>query len=403
MSVAAVPSPPQLIWHEIDSKEVFSLAKTLPLLRAAVAAAPDRTDLKQKLARNLFRTDQMVELVDWLRPIVDQKDRDPELLYHLGRAALSSGDCQTAFDALSLAATSGFRGALNWAAHALARLQRTDEAIETAVQALKDPTPDFRPLALLARLLPSRGETERLWGLCVDLRARGFWGGYLPAVSTFAAAAMRYDEEVAALLNPARWFSTTRLGLRMNFNERLSGELLANRNLSSLHSLKATRGDGAWIDELHIFGGPLANQLLAECRRSVSDYVAQRELFAEDAMMMNRPGHVRLESWANLVHGDGHQRRHIHPDGWISGVYYVDLPKLECADGGTEGDIEFGVFPFNDEIPNLDGHCWRIRPEAGTLLLFPSYYAHRTWPTEVSDWRLSIAFDVIPSTPVNET
>jgi Putative 2OG-Fe(II) oxygenase len=304
---------------------------------------------------------------------------------------------------LSLAAKSGFRGALGWTAHALARLDRADEAIETALQALEDPTPDFRPLVLLARLLPRRGETERLWDLCVDLRARGFWGGYLPAVSAFAAAAMRYDAEVAALMNPERWFTATRLALRKNFNESLSAELLANRNLSSVPSLKSTRGESAWVEDLQAFGGPLAKELLAECRRSVTDYVAQRELFAGDALMLHRPGHVRLDSWATFLHGDGHQRWHIHPDGWISGVYYADLPNPACADGVKEGDIEFGLFPFNDDIPNFDSYCWRIRPEVGTLLLFPSYYAHRTWPTEVSDRRLSIAFDVIPSTPVDAT
>jgi Putative 2OG-Fe(II) oxygenase len=403
MSVAAAPPPSQLIWHETDSEEHFSPSKTLPLLKAAVAVAADRTDLKLQLARNLFRTDRMVEIVDWLRPIVGEKDSDRELLYYLGRAALAGGDCQTAFDALRLAATGGFRGALGWSAYALAGLQRNDEAIEIAIRALEDPTPDFRPLGLLARLLPPRGDTERLWSLCVELRARGFWGGYLPAVCTFAAAALRYDEEFAALWNPARWFSATQLGMRKNFNESLSAELLANRNVSSVPSLKATRGDSAWVERLQIFGGPLAKELLAECRRSVSDYVAQREHFAGDVMVVHRPGHVRFNSWASLLHGDGHQRWHVHPDGWLSGVYYVDLPKVQRDDGGKEGDIEFGVFPFNSEIPDFDGHCWRIRPEAGTLLLFPSYYAHRTWPTEVSDWRLSIAFDVIPSTPANET
>ena len=395
MSVTPVTSPPQLIWHETVSGEAVSPAKTLPLLKAAVAVAGDRTYLKRRLARTLFRTDRMAEIVDWLRPIVDQNDSDPELLYHLGRAALVSGDCQTAYKALSLAAKSGFRGALGWAAHALARLQRTDEAIEIALQALEDSTPGFRPLALLARLLPVRGETERLWDLCVDLRARGFWGGYLPAVSAFAAAATRHNQEVAALMNPARWFSATRLGLRKNFNESLSAELLANGNISSVPSSKATRGDSAWVEDLHIFGGPLAKELLAECRRCATDYVAQREHFTEDVMMAHRPGCVKLKTWAAFLHGDGFQRWHVHPEGWISGVYYVDVPKLERADGGTEGDIEFGVFPFTDGIPNFDGHCWRIRPEAGTLLLFPSHYAHRTWPTKVSNWRLSIAFDVI--------
>jgi hypothetical protein len=386
-----------LIWHSADTGKTVSPAQTLPLLKAAVATAPDRTDLKRQLARTLFRADQMPEIVDWLRPVMNAEDVAPELLNYLGRAALATGDGQTAIHALHLAAEKGFVGSLGWLATALAKSQRRDEAIETAFQALKNPTPDFRPLALLARLLPHRGETERLWTLCVELRARGHWGGYLPAASAFAAAATRRTDETASLINPTRWFSASHLELRNGFNESLSTELLANRELSSVHSSKATRGDGIWIDRLHVFGGALAKELLAEIRLAVQDYVAQRELFADDPMLAHRPERVGFNSWAAIVQGDGHQKWHIHPDGWISGVYYVDVPELERGADDGAGDIEFGLYSFGNKLENVDAPCWRIRPKAGLLLLFPSHYAHRTWPTMVSDRRSSIAFDVIPS------
>jgi tetratricopeptide (TPR) repeat protein len=401
MPDVATTTPHRLVWSGIDSQEIISPAKTVPLLRAAVAAAADRTDLKRQLARSLFKIDRMTEIVDWLRPILDRDDSDAELLNYLGRAAFARGDYLTALNALRMAAASGYNGSLGWVAQALARLQRTDEAIGIALQALKDPTPDFRPLSLLARLLPPRGEAERLWEMCVELRARGYWGGYLPAASAFAAAATRRKEEVAVLLNPARWFSAGRLDTRKDFNASLSAELLANKNLSAAHSLQATRGDSVWIEDLHIFGGPLAKELFAEFRLAVADYVAQRELFADDPMIVHRLGRVRLNGWATLVHCDGHQNWHIHPDGWISGVYYVDLPNRLSADRGSEGDIEFGLYPFENKMMDFDSYCWRIKPEAGRLLLFPSYYAHRTWPTKVSDWRLSIAFDVVPVEPAN--
>ena len=36
-----------------------------------------------------------------------------------------------------------------------------------------------------------------------------------------------------------------------------------------------------------------------------------------------------------------------------------------------------------------------VRPEEGLIVLFPSYFYHRTVPTESADMRVSIAFDVL--------
>jgi hypothetical protein len=40
---------------------------------------------------------------------------------------------------------------------------------------------------------------------------------------------------------------------------------------------------------------------------------------------------------------------------------------------------------------------WTVAPRSGDLLLFPSYFAHRTWPTGVATPRISVAFDVMPA------
>jgi hypothetical protein len=37
-----------------------------------------------------------------------------------------------------------------------------------------------------------------------------------------------------------------------------------------------------------------------------------------------------------------------------------------------------------------------IRPEEGMLVLFPSYFYHRTIPFESTEERISIAFDAVP-------
>ena len=97
--------------------------------------------------------------------------------------------------------------------------------------------------------------------------------------------------------------------------------------------------------------------------------------------------------WATVLDEGGHQTPHIHPSGWLSGVYYVAIPP---GDGGDEhGWIEFGRPPPEyafREPPKTKA----LRPRAGLLVLFPSYFYHRTLPFSGTATRISIAFDVVP-------
>ena len=80
-----------LKWGIPSPSTGMRVAKVLPLLRKAVAAAPDRADLKVQLAMALFEVDQTAELVDMLKPLLTGEDTAPELLYWLGRAAMARG------------------------------------------------------------------------------------------------------------------------------------------------------------------------------------------------------------------------------------------------------------------------------------------------------------------------
>jgi uncharacterized protein (TIGR02466 family) len=90
----------------------------------------------------------------------------------------------------------------------------------------------------------------------------------------------------------------------------------------------------------------------------------------------------------------GYETPHIHPDGLISGVYYVQLPDVVAqTDEAHEGWIEFGapdpVYAIRSTPP---AHL--VQPVAGDMLLFPSYFWHRTIPFDSAQERLSIAFDL---------
>jgi tetratricopeptide (TPR) repeat protein len=120
--------------------------------------------------------------------------------------------------------------------------------------------------------------------------------------------------------------------------------------------------------------------------------------FADHPVLQHRPRSVFLRMWSVVLTRGGHQIPHIHPEAWLSGVYYPKLPPTlgHGADGpSSEGSLEFGEpdTPFPSRAPAA---TFRVRPEEGKLVLFPSYFYHRTLPFESEGTRISIAFDFVP-------
>ncbi len=93
------------------------------------------------------------------------------------------------------------------------------------------------------------------------------------------------------------------------------------------------------------------------------------------------PPNVRLEfhlsGWAAVNHKGHYNTVHVHPMAVWSGVYYVD-PGDDSPDGSS-GVLEFehpivaSVMAF---FPGLLPSARLVRPEAGMMVLFPSYLQH---------------------------
>lgn len=98
--------------------------------------------------------------------------------------------------------------------------------------------------------------------------------------------------------------------------------------------------------------------------------------------------------WSVRLRQQGYHVSHIHPGGWISAVYYVDVPQNLIHSAHKEGWLEFGMPPF--PAPSLESAELSIAPVPGQLVLFPSYFWHRTRPFSTGSQRLTIAFDVVP-------
>jgi uncharacterized protein (TIGR02466 family) len=98
-----------------------------------------------------------------------------------------------------------------------------------------------------------------------------------------------------------------------------------------------------------------------------------------------------LVSWANIMPAGAFERPHIHAAGWLSGVYYADMPDLDPMK--EDGAIVFGGHPFDAAVAR-DVPKRTVHPRAGQMVLFPSYLTHRTRPFTGAGRRVSVAFDI---------
>lgn len=109
------------------------------------------------------------------------------------------------------------------------------------------------------------------------------------------------------------------------------------------------------------------------------------------------PKTYQIDMWGTVLSEGGHQHPHIHIGGWLSGVYYVALPP-SMGDGETtkDGWIEFG-HPPPDFDAKFEPQPLAYEPREGDAFFFPSYAFHRTLPFSGDVQRISLAFDIKPT------
>ena len=117
----------------------------------------------------------------------------------------------------------------------------------------------------------------------------------------------------------------------------------------------------------------------------------------EDALRRRNRGPTRFNGgWSVRLHRDGYHTSHVHPRGWISSAFYVQLPDSMRAGHTAQGILSFGA-PGMLTPSSLPAEL-SVRPEVGLLVLFPSYFWHGTLPFHSEQPRLTVAFDAVPDT-----
>ncbi len=178
------------------------------------------------------------------------------------------------------------------------------------------------------------------------------------------------------------------------FHRALADEIAAEPTLA--YERNTTRF-GYQTDDIGFSNSPAIRTLNATLTAAVARRADQARRAPMHAFDRAVPRDFRLYSWGVIVRHKGYQAPHFHPHGWLSGVYYIEIPDdITDTDPERGGWIEFGRGDerWNKRTTEMPIH--QVKPEAGMLLTFPSYFWHNTRPLRSDKRRISFAFDVIP-------
>jgi tetratricopeptide (TPR) repeat protein len=334
---------------------------------AAVAENPDDARLRLRCADLLRHADLRDRAEIMLREGLARTPEDPALLQSLGVL--------------------------------LDELDRTAEAlplIERAMSIL--PNLQTRANLVCALLRLGRGD-EALHALQPARRADPLnqgWIGY----ETLALRQMGhpryrelcdYDTMVRPyFLSPPKGFATIEA-----FNEALA-ESLRRLHVLETHPLdQSVRGGSQTSRSLLYVDDPIIQTFIAMRDEPIRDYMSKiAKSDPAHPLSSRNTGKYRMTgAWSVKLKPGGYHISHVHPAGWISGPYYVRVPKVVAEGEGQQGWVTFG----EPRWPTPGCTAEKIvQPQEGMQVFFPSYLWHGTIPFSEGE-RMTAPMDAAPA------
>lgn len=106
-------------------------------------------------------------------------------------------------------------------------------------------------------------------------------------------------------------------------------------------------------------------------------------------------------SWANKSDKNGAHRSHVHPNSFLSGIYYISENPSPTFFEDPRYQLRSGIIVNTTHA--ISDNVWPCPSETGSLILFPSWLAHYTdAQSNLQGWRYTVSFNVIPVGDTNK-
>ena len=346
--------------------------RAIVVLKEVIRLDPQHQHSYRSLGNIYLTSGDYLEAVSALRRAIELAPKDFVALKDLGSALLSTGD--------------------------------TEEAVAIYEQLLElDPVPTSESISNMALAYLCDGKAEE--ALKSSVSGLGIVGNDTSCLA-FKSTALNHlgrRNEAGVLLDfdrlifQKRFNSIDGYDTTDEFNANLSeyivkhpdfGPTKLNRGLKSGESIPSTILEGPLPTVLETFHLMILS--------AIRDYKTAAPVDLNHPFLTRHPDKTRIQWWGTLIKPQGYLDSHFHPIGWLSGVYYPILPEaIDVHSENHEGWIQFGREYYkigSDDNPPV---C-TVKPDTGLMILFPSYFGHRTLPFSTADERMSVAFDIIP-------
>ena len=372
--------------------------------RKAIALEPGSADGYFNLGTVLGRLRRFADSLEAFEQALEHYPDHPGALKGIAETRLKTGDNAGAGQILRRATTimPEDRKLRYDLAHALALSGESREAVEICENAAAMAPPTIENLMTLGVAYICDGRHEDAVNICDTVLAAQ--PGHTSALA-FKSTALnelgrvedsRYLLDLDSLVQCFELAPPPEFRDLDAFNEALCRHI---RNHPTLHYSPTNRSLKQGQATLELLEEPMGPFAAFEnmIRDKMSEYRKNLTVSADHPFILGRPERLKLEVWANIMDSDGFHDTHFHPTGWLSGTYYPALPPTsDVKDDADAGCLEFGRSLYSLPTKVKPG-TRTIRTSAGTLVLFPSYFGHRTIPFKAKEKRYSIAFDAVPA------
>ncbi|MEE8352760.1 MAG: tetratricopeptide repeat protein [Rhodospirillales bacterium] len=370
--------------------------------RRAITLQPDFAEALSNLGTVEMELSNPTDAIHAYRQAIGANPGFADAHYNLGIALQEAGEHEDAIASYekTLSCDPAHAGAQINIGYALKELGRLDDAAEAYDKAIAT-APDYDKVRVnLGDIYLAEGKPEDALGLCDEfleshpgnISVLAFKAIVLEELGQKDGVAELYDYD--RLLGPVNVSAPEGFADLAAFNEALSEHVLGHPSLVHAPATHATRF-GRHSGELLVDPKGPMEAFEKMVTQAVDGYRGTRPPEPGHPYLASRPEKMSLSVWGVAMDAQGHQLAHIHPSAWLSGVYYPRLPSVIGEDDPDHaGWIEFGRAP--DDFHALKTPTGKlIMPQEGLMILFPSYFYHRTIPFEADDVRISIAFDVL--------